>query len=88
MESCLRFVYDHASPFNTIFDNFSPSTWYSLDMQKNVFFENCGYTGATTDLQNLFAHFDLLSLVFTDPLTSKQFVWLICGFEGRTEYIK
>jgi hypothetical protein len=51
-------------------------------MENNLFFDSYAYSGATTDLQNLFAHFDLLELVLTDPPISKEFVLLLASMEG------
>lgn len=57
-------------------------SWFGLNMDQNEFIETSGYCAATTDLQNLFAHPNLLGLFFEDPSAAEEYVLFVSALEG------
>ncbi len=68
---------------NCLLDSQLSTQWFALDMERNLLFENYAYSGATTDLQNLFAHSDFVDLVFKNSEICKEFVLFLSSMEGN-----
>ncbi|KAI6184164.1 E3 ubiquitin-protein ligase [Aphelenchoides bicaudatus] len=81
LESALRMIFHKAKPLD-IAEKSQSNPWYGLNLEENAFIESQGYCGATTDLQNLFAHQTILTLFFEDPSAAEEYVLFVSALEG------
>lgn len=95
MDSTIRYLYSSATNINghhafDVCKNKHPSRgtdinrWKVFNANDNVYNKKSGYWYLPTDLQNLFAHFDMAKQVFQSADLTKRYIALISATQGAS----